>query len=178
MLFQALADLMTITEVFGDPKGRTLAYVGDGNNMAHSLMFAASKVGMHFVCISPEGYAMEPEMVDDGIEDAQAAQTNMIQSENIKDVAGADVVYTDVWASMGQENEQSMRVQDFADYSVNSHVMSWAADDAIFMHCLPAHRGEEVSEDVCDGRQSVIFDQAENRLHAQKAIMAMLMGDL
>ncbi len=175
---QALADLMTISEVFGDPRGRTLAYVGDGNNMAHSLMFAASKAGMNFTCISPPGYAMEPEMVHLGVEDAQLAGTSMIQSESIEDVAGAHVVYTDVWASMGQEGEQSIRLQDFADFTVDAMVMEAAADDAIFMHCLPAHRGEEVSADVCDGPRSVIFDQAENRLHAQKAIMGKLMGNL
>lgn len=173
---QALADVMTITEKFGDPAGRTMAYVGDGNNMAHSLMFAASKVGMNFVCIAPQGYAMEPEIVELGIKDAQAAGTSMIQSEDIADAEGADVIYTDVWASMGQEEEQSMRVQDFAGFTVDGPMMRRAAKDAIFMHCLPAHRGEEVSAEVCDGDQSIIFDQAENRLHAQKAVMATLMG--
>jgi len=175
---QGLADLMTITEVFGDPTGKKFVYVGDGNNMAHSLMFMCSKAGMDFVCISPQGYAMEPEMVELGIEDAQAAGTQMIQSESMEDIEGAHIVYTDVWASMGQEEEQSIRLQDFADFTVDAAAMSRADKDAVFMHCLPAHRGEEVSAEVCDGPQSIIFDQAENRLHAQKAIMAKLMGDL
>jgi ornithine carbamoyltransferase len=175
---QALADLMTMTEVLGGLAGKTLAYIGDGNNMAHSLMFAASKAGMHFVCVSPQGYAMEPAMVELGIEDAQAAGTDLIQSEDMADAAGAHVIYTDVWASMGQEEEQSIRLQDFSGYTVDRRVMEQAAPGAIFMHCLPAHRGEEVSAEVCDGPSSVIFDQAENRLHAQKAIMAKLMGDL
>jgi ornithine carbamoyltransferase len=173
---QALADLLTIQERFGTLAGLKLAYVGDGNNVAHSLMFAAAKAGMDFVCVRPEGYPMDPAMADLGRADAAAAGTEMRETPDLEGVDGAHVVYTDVWASMGQEAEQQMRLQDFAGYQVDARLMARAADDAIFMHCLPAHRGEEVSIEVADGEQSVIFDQAENRMHVQKAIMLRLMA--
>lgn len=173
---QCLADLQTIHEQFGKTQGLTMAYVGDGNNMAHSLMFAASKAGMNFVCVTPSGYEMSREMVALGVQDAQAAGTKLIQSADLAAVEGAHVVYTDVWASMGQEDEQQVRLRDFAGYMVDDTLMARADKEAVFMHCLPAHREEEVSTSVCDGPQSVIFDQAENRLHMQKAIMLELMG--
>lgn len=174
---QALADLLTIREKLGATKGLKFAYIGDGNNMAHSLMFAASKAGMDFACGAPEGYWMDPEVVAQGQTDAEAAGTSILQTADIVEaVRDADVIYTDVWASMGQEAEQKKREKDFAGFEVDSALMAHAKPSAIFMHCLPAHRGEEVSAEVCDGPQSVIFDQAENRLHVQKAIMVQLMG--
>ena len=174
---QALADLQTVHERFGKTKGLTMAYVGDGNNMAHSLMFAASKAGMNFVCVGPEGYEMDSAMVELGQQDADSAGTKLICSTNKDAIEGAHVIYTDVWASMGQEDQQQIRLRDFNGYIVDDALMSLADKDAVFMHCLPAHRGEEVSAQVCDGSQSIIFDQAENRLHMQKAIMHKLMSD-
>lgn len=174
---QALADLLTIQEKLGPTQGLKFAYIGDGNNMAHSLMFAASKAGMHFACGAPDGYWMDREVVAQGQADADAAGTELLQTVDLAEaVRDADVVYTDVWASMGQEAEQKKREKDFAGFEVNASLMAHAKSSAIFMHCLPAHRGEEVSAEVCDGAQSVIFDQAENRLHVQKAIMVQLMG--
>ncbi len=173
---QALADLLTIRERFGSTEGRTLAYVGDGNNVAHSLMFAASRAGMDFVCVTPEDYRMDRAMVALGRADADAAGTALVESSDLSAVDGAHVIYTDVWASMGQEEEHQMRLRDFRDYQVDDALMARADGDAIFMHCLPAHRGEEVTASVADGPRSVIFDQAENRLHAQKALMMQLMG--
>jgi ornithine carbamoyltransferase len=174
---QALADLQTVHERFGKTQGLTMAYVGDGNNMAHSLMFAASKAGMNFVCVSPDGYEMDSEMVALGRKDAESAGTSLICSPDRAGVEGAHVIYSDVWASMGQEDEQQIRLRDFNGYIVDNGLMAIADQDAVFMHCLPAHRGEEVSAEVCDGSQSIIFDQAENRLHMQKAIMLKLMAD-
>jgi ornithine carbamoyltransferase len=173
---QALADLQSVHEHFGKTEGLTMAYVGDGNNMAHSLMFAASKAGMNFVCVSPDGYEMDSEMVALGRQDAEAAGTSLLCTPERAGVEGAHVVYSDVWASMGQEDEQQIRLRDFNGYIVDSSLMAMADKEAVFMHCLPAHRGEEVSTEVCDGSQSIIFDQAENRLHMQKAIMLKLMA--
>ena len=173
---QALSDLLTIRENLGALAGLKMAYIGDGNNMAHSLMYAASKAGMDFAIAAPEGYWMDADVVRQGKSDAEAAGTRIEQTTSPEEaVRGAHVIYTDVWASMGQEEEQAKRVIDFAGYEVNDALMAAAQDNAIFMHCLPAHRGEEVSAAVCDGPRSVIFDQAENRLHMQKAIMARLM---
>ncbi len=174
---QALADLFTIKEKRGKLKGLRFAYVGDGNNMAHSLIEACVKTGMHVSLACPPGY--EP---DAGImREAQqvAAQTGSelkLSNDPDKTVAGADVVYTDVWASMGQESEHAKRVNAFRGYQVSSQLMKQASSDALVMHCLPAHRGEEIAAEVIDGPQSVVFDQAENRLHAQKAVLEMLMG--
>lgn len=174
---QALSDLLTIHERFGELAGLKLAYVGDGNNMAHSLMFAASKAGLDFAIAAPEGYWMDTEVAAQGTADAEAAGTRLLQTTEPREaVADAHVVYTDVWASMGQEDEQARRVRDFRGFQVNASLMASAHSEGIFMHCLPAHRGEEVSSEVCDGPRSVIFDQAENRLHMQKAIMVRLMG--
>src|SRR5205807_1055208 len=168
---QAMTDYFTAWEKFGDLRGRKIAYVGDGNNMAHSLMFGAPKVGMDIAIATPPSYAPDPEVVAAAKADAQAAGTKLIITNSLEDaVANADVVETDVWASMGQEAEAEKRRRDFEGWIVDRGVMSRAKSDAIFMHCLPAHRGEEVAAEVIDSPQSVIFDEAENRLNVQKAI--------
>ena len=173
---QAMTDYFTAWEHLGDLKGRTLAWVGDGNNMAHSLMFGAPKLGMNIAVATPAGYAPDPEVIAAAQSDAQTAGTKIILTHSIEEaVRGADIVETDVWASMGQEEEAEKRRRDFSGWIVDRTVMSMARKDAIFMHCLPAHRGEEVAAEVIDSPQSVIFDEAENRLHVQKAIMATLM---
>lgn len=171
---QALADMLTLQERFGDLAGRTVAYVGDGNNVATSLAHAAVMLGMTAHVASPAGYELA-ERVRDGIvaaaRDGGALRTF---SDPKAAVSGASAVYTDVWTSMGQEQETARRMKAFAGFQVNDRLMEAAAPDAIFMHCLPAHRGEEVSASVVDGPRSVVFDQAENRLHAQKALLAIL----
>jgi ornithine carbamoyltransferase len=174
---QAMTDYFTAWEKFGgELKGRKIAYVGDGNNMAHSLMFGAPKVGMDIAIACPAGYAPDPQVVAQAGADAQAAGTKMLITTNIDEaVRDADVIETDVWASMGQEEEAEKRRRDFEGWMVDASMMAKGKKDAIFLHCLPAHRGEEVSADVIDGTQSVIYDEAENRLHIQKAIMHALM---
>ncbi|MEO8055429.1 MAG: ornithine carbamoyltransferase [Acidobacteriota bacterium] len=174
---QALTDYFTMSEKFGNLKGLKLAYVGDGNNMAHSLMYGGPKCGVDVAIATPKGYEPDAGVTANAKADAAAAGTKMLVT-NDKDeaVAGAHVVYTDVWASMGQEAEQAKRVKDFAGWTVSSALMARAHKDAVFMHCLPAHRGEEVAADVCDGPRSVIYDEAENRLHVQKSILVTLMG--
>jgi ornithine carbamoyltransferase len=176
---QAMTDYFTAWEKFGgELRGRKIAYVGDGNNMAHSLMFGAPKVGMDIAVACPAGYAPDPAIVAQAGEHAKAAGTKMIITTSIEEaVRDADIVETDVWASMGQEAEAEKRKQDFAGWIVDARLMALARKEAIFMHCLPAHRGEEVSAEVIDGPQSVIFDEAENRLHVQKAIMVTLMKE-
>ena len=176
---QAMTDYFTAWEKFGgELKGRKIAYVGDGNNMAHSLMYGAPKVGMNIAVACPAGYSPDAEVIAKAGADAQAAGTKMLITTSIEEaVAGADIIETDVWASMGQEDEAEKRRKDFTGWMVDAKLMSAASKDAIFMHCLPAHRGEEVSAEVIDGPQSVIFDEAENRLHIQKAIMHSLMKD-
>lgn len=174
---QVMADLLTIRERFGTLGGLKMAYVGDGNNMAHSLMDGGAKFGMDVVIGSPPGYRPDPERVAR----AQAVASRyggsvQVVTDPAEAVAGAHVVYTDVWASMGQEQEAAQRLIAFQGYQINTGLMSLADPAAIFLHCLPAHRGEEVATAVIDGPQSVVFDQAENRLHAQKAIMALIMG--
>jgi len=173
-----MADLQTIEEKFGYLKGLTLAYVGDGNNMAVSLLFGCVKMGMNVSIVTPKDYALDNAVIDKISEEASDKGLTLKFTDNMEDgVKDADVVYTDVWASMGQEEEQAHREKAFNDFTVDDKVMSFANNDAIFMHCLPAHRGEEVSASVIDGPQSVVFDEAENRLHAQKAIMYTLMQD-
>ncbi|MFZ5813976.1 MAG: ornithine carbamoyltransferase [Bacillota bacterium] len=174
---QVMADLLTIREKLGPLGGLKMAYVGDGNNMAHSLMDGGAKFGMHVVVASPSGYAPDP----DRVARAQAVAAKYGGLIEVVDdpalaVAGANVVYTDVWTSMGQEEESARRLAAFQGYQVDQRLMSHADPTAIFLHCLPAHRGEEVAAEVIDGPQSVVFDQAENRLHAQKAIMALIMA--
>jgi ornithine carbamoyltransferase len=173
---QAMADYFTAWEKFGDLKGRKIAYVGDGNNMAHSLMFGAPKVGMDIAVATPAGYAPDDSVVAKAKGDADAAGTKVTVTTSIDEaVKDADIIETDVWASMGQEAEAAKRQKDFAGWTVSSGMMSEAKKKAIFMHCLPAHRGEEVAAEVIDGEQSVIYDEAENRLHVQKAILYLLM---
>jgi ornithine carbamoyltransferase len=173
---QAMTDYFTAWEHLGDLKGKKIAYVGDGNNMAHSLLFGAPKVGMHIVVATPGGYAPDPMVVAQAKGDADHAGTKITITTSIDEaVKDADVVETDVWASMGQEAEAQKRQRDFEGWQVSSRLMSMAKPSAIFMHCLPAHRGEEVAAEVIDSPQSVIYDEAENRLHVQKAIMVALM---
>ena len=174
---QALTDYFTMSEKFGSLKGLKLAYVGDGNNMAHSLMYGGPKCGVDVAVATPKGYEPDTGVTANARADAAAAGTKMlVTNDAVQAVEGAQVVYTDVWASMGQEAEQAKRVKDFAGWTVSSALMARAHKDAVFMHCLPAHRGEEVAADVCDGPRSVIYDEAENRLHVQKAILVTLMG--
>lgn len=175
---QVMTDYFTAWEKFGgELKGRKIAYVGDGNNMAHSLLFGAPKVGMDIAIACPAGYAPDPAVVEQAGADAREAGTHMLITTNIDEaVRDADIIETDVWASMGQEEEAEKRKHDFAGWMVDAAMMSRAKNDAIFLHCLPAHRGEEVSAEVIDGPQSVIYDEAENRLHIQKAIMHFLMS--
>ena len=174
---QVLADLLTISEYKGDLKGLKLAYIGDGNNMAHSLIIGCSKLGIDVAVASPEGYKPNPKYVAWAKENAQATGSEVsILDDPLEACAGADVIYTDVWASMGQESESQARIKAFGGrYQVNDDCIAAAKSDCLFLHCLPAHRGEEVSASVIDGPHSVVFDQAENRLHAQKAVMALLM---
>ena len=177
---QSLCDYFTLTEVFGGLdklRGRKLTYVGDGNNMAHSLMFGASKVGMDVAIASPKGYEVQSKYLELARQDAAAAGTQVIVTNDPREaVAGASAVYTDVWASMGQEQEAQERLRAFQGWTVDSALMAHARPEAVFLHCLPAHRGEEVTAEVADGPQSRIYDEAENRLHIQKAILLWLMG--
>ncbi|WP_209465266.1 ornithine carbamoyltransferase [Symbiobacterium terraclitae] len=174
---QVMADLLTIQERFGTLEGIKLAYVGDGNNMAHSLMDGGAKFGMHVTVASPEGYKPDPGRVARAQETAERHGGLVeVLTDPAEAVRGAHVVYTDVWVSMGQEHEAEQRRAAFRGYQVTESLMRLAAPDAIFMHCLPAHRGEEVAAEVIDGPQSAVFDEAENRLHAQKAIMTLIMG--
>ena len=176
---QALADLMTVKEHKGRLRGLKLAYIGDGNNVAHSLLYACAKAGMDISVASPKGYECDPEIVANAIEDAKELGGKIVMTNDpVEAITDADVVYTDTWASMGQEDEKAERVKIFKDYQIDAELFSKSKPDSIFMHCLPAYRGYEMTEDVIDGPRSVIFDEAENRLHAQKAVMAMLMvGD-
>ncbi|MDM5198602.1 ornithine carbamoyltransferase [Fictibacillus enclensis] len=173
---QVLADLMTILEYKKSFAGQKLAYVGDGNNMAHSLMIGSAKVGLNCTIITPENYEPKQEIVLKAKEIAQKTGAEIVVTHDLKDgICNADAVYTDVWASMGWEDEANERISAFQDYQVNQEVLALAKPDYIFMHCLPAHRGEEVTADVIDGPNSVVFDEAENRLHVQKALMASVM---
>jgi ornithine carbamoyltransferase len=174
---QALADLFTIQEKRGSLKGLTFCYVGDGNNMAHSLIEACVKVGMHVSLACPAGYAPDAGIMREAKQVANRTGSELGMTDDPKKAAkDADIVYTDVWASMGQEKEHDLRVQAFKGYQVDEKLMKLARPDALVMHCLPAHRGEEISAVVIDGPRSVVFDQAENRLHTQKAVMEILMA--
>ena len=176
---QALADLFTIYEKKGELGGLTLAFVGDGNNVAHSLLLAASLMGMSFRIASPSGYAVQDSILHmaKGYATGSGAEIFCTEEPRLA-VSGADVVYTDVWTSMGQEAEAGQRRQIFASYQVNSELLSLAREDAILMHPLPAHCGEEVAEGILDSPKSVVFDQAENRLYLQKALLAGMLGGL
>lgn len=174
---QVLADLQTILEHKGKLSGLKMAYIGDGNNMANSLLIGGAKMGMHVAVASPEGYEPDERIVQLSREIARETGADItVTYDPTAAVKDADVIYTDVWASMGFEEEQKQREAAFADYQVNEELVKAAKPDYLFLHCLPAHRGEEVSEGVIDGENSVVFDQAENRLHAQKALMVALMA--
>jgi len=173
---QALADILTLEERLGSLTGRTLAFIGDGNNVAASVTQAAVMSGMHVRLASPEGYVLPGEVVDACRAAAADGATISLTTDAVAAATGADAVYTDVWASMGQEAEEGARAKVFAPYQVNERLMSTARPGALFMHCLPAHRGAEVTDAVIDSPASVVFDQAENRLHMQKALLSVLMG--
>jgi ornithine carbamoyltransferase len=173
---QILADLFTISEKKGKLEGLKLAYVGDGNNVAHSLLYGCSKVGMHISIASPNGYKPNEEIVNKALENAKTMNSKIEIVENPEEaVKNADVIYTDVWASMGQESEAAERKKIFNKYQVNEKLVKLAKEDYLFLHCLPAHRGDEVVDEVIDSPNSVVLDEAENRLHVQKAIMVLLM---
>ncbi len=175
---QAMADYLTILEVKGKIAGLKVAYLGDGNNVAHSLMFAGAQLGANVWVATPKGYEPDADATDWArIRGQQTGGTTTITNDPVEGATGADVIYTDVWASMGQEAEAEMRRRIFEPYQVNAKLFAHAKDDAIFMHCLPAHRGDEVTDHVIDSPRSVVFQQAENRLHAQKAIMVELMKE-
>ena len=172
---QVLADLFTIREKRNKLGGLKLAYIGDGNNMAHSLMFGGAKMGMHVVICSPSGFEPDPEVTRlSRLDAAKTGAVITIQDDPVEAVQNTDIIYTDVWTSMGMENEYEQRLKSFAKFQVNSALLDKAKDDILVMHCLPAHRGEEITDEVADGEHSWLFDQAENRLHAQKAILSGL----
>jgi ornithine carbamoyltransferase len=174
---QALGDVLTIWEKFGDLRGRKLTFVGDGNNVANSLLFAGTKLGMDVTVVSPVGYEPHPGVVrlaqEFAVESGSQVSISNLPSEAVR---GADAIYTDVWASMGQEAEAAERKARFVGFQLNEELVTQAKPEAIVMHCLPAHRGEEITDAVADGPQSALFDEAENRLHAQKAVLATLLG--
>ena len=174
---QALADLLTIYEKKGRWRGLVLSFVGDGNNVARSLMLGSALTGMNFRIASPQGYGISTALVDKAKSLAAASGAAVVCVESPQEaVRGADVVYTDVWTSMGQEKEQAERRRAFGGYQVNAELLALASPDAIVMHDLPARRGEEIADEVIEGPQSVVFDQAENRLHAQKAVLSLILG--
>jgi ornithine carbamoyltransferase len=174
---QVLADLLTIREKKGDTRGLTLAYLGDGNNVVHSLVLGGAKAGMHMRVATPPGYEPIPQVVHRAERIARGTGGSVeVGNDASRTVAGADVLYTDVWASMGQEEEHAERVLVFSAYRIDRDAVEEAAPDVIIMHCLPAHRGEEITDEVIDGPRSVVWDQAENRLHTQKALLLWLLG--
>ena len=174
---QVLADLQTVSEKFGRLDGLKFAYIGDGNNMAHSIMFGCAKMGMHVAIGHPKGYAPDSD-VSTRTRGFAASVGGAVQitEDPMEAAADADVIYTDVWTSMGQEKEQKKRLKAFAKFQVNSRLLSYAKETCLVMHCLPAHRGEEITDSVIYSKNSIVFDQAENRLHVQKAILMILMG--
>jgi ornithine carbamoyltransferase len=172
---QALADVMTIRERFGTLEGVRVAYLGDGNNVCHSLMVACAKLGMHVTAATPEGYEPSGEVIGWAQAAAQASGGSVAVRRNPREAAeGADVIYTDVWTSMGQEEERDRRLRDLAAFRIDDDLLRLASDRGVVLHCLPAHYGEEITEDVLYGPRSAVWDQAENRLHAQKALMALV----
>lgn len=175
---QALADLQTIRERRGRLAGQRLAYLGDGNNVAHSLLRAGALAGLHVVIASPAAYAPDPAVIDEAAALATASGGSVaVTSDPHEAVDGADAVYTDVWTSMGQEAESRQRLQALQGFQLGNDLLAVAAPDALVLHCLPAHRGEEISADVIDGEHSAVWDQAENRLHTQKALLLLLLGE-
>lgn len=175
---QVLADLQTIYEKKGTLENLKFTYIGDGNNMAHSIMYGCGKVGIDCAIASPEGYMPDEDVTLNAKEDFKKSGANLLITNDVNEaIKDADIVYTDTWVSMGQEAEKAERIKIFMPYQINAELFKKAKSDALFMHCLPAYRGYEVTTDVIDGKNSVIFDEAENRLHAQKAVMATLMKD-
>ncbi|URA09377.1 ornithine carbamoyltransferase [Thermospira aquatica] len=173
---QAMADFQTILEKKGYIRGIRFCYIGDGNNMAHALGLLASQLGAHFSIASPKNYEIDPRIKDMMTHNAQTSGSELLFTNNPKEaIQNADVVYTDVWTSMGQEEESQKRLKDFQGFQINEELVKYAKKDYLFMHCLPAHRGEEVTDSVIEGPNSVVWDEAENRLHIQKAIMYTLM---
>lgn len=173
---QAMADFLTIKEKKGDLTKIKLAYIGDGNNVCHSLLFAAAKAGSTIAVATPEGFQPKEEIIQQSRQDGEETGFRLFLTNDPEEAADqADVIYTDVWASMGQESEKAQRKKIFSPYQVNSTLAAKAKEDYVFMHCLPAHRGEEVTDEVIDSSNSIVFDQAENRLHVQKAILLLLM---
>jgi ornithine carbamoyltransferase len=174
---QAFADLQTLVERFGDPTGQKLVFVGDGNNVAHSLLVNCARLGIHMTVATPKGYEPNTSILTEAQLVGEQTGARIAHSYDVQEaVAGAGAVYTDVWASMGQEKEASERQRVFAPYQVNESLMARARPGALFLHCLPAKRGQETTHEVMESSGSVVFDQAENRLHAQKALLLMLMG--
>jgi ornithine carbamoyltransferase len=174
-----MADLQTIYEEFGTLKGLKLSYLGDGNNVAHSLAHACAYAGMDFYIATPENYKCDPKQLEKVKSIAIKNGSKIVETTDpVEAIAHSDAVYTDTWVSMGQEAEKEARIKIFKEYQINQKLFSKAKENAIFLHCLPAYRGLEVTEDVIDGANSRIFNEAENRLHAQKAIMTLLMGDI
>jgi ornithine carbamoyltransferase len=174
---QALADMFTLQERFGDLRNVKLAYVGDGNNVAHSLLLAAASLGSHIALATPKGYEPDATVVARAKEIAATTGGTVTMTHDAAEAAqNAHAIYTDVWASMGQEDETEERQRIFSAFQVNEKLFAKAEPDAIFMHCLPAHRGDEVTASVIDSPMSVVFDQAENRLHIQKAVLLLLLG--
>jgi ornithine carbamoyltransferase len=173
---QALADLLTIREAKGDLRGRTLVYLGDGNNVTHSLLLAGAKMGMHVRAATPPGFEPIPQIVQRAAEIAQETGGSVgVLHDPLEASRGADVLYTDVWASMGQEEEADERALVFPAYALDAQKVAAAKDDVTVMHCLPAHRGQEITDEVIDGPHSVVWDQAENRMHTQKALLLWLL---
>lgn len=173
---QVIGDLMTIQEHKGRLQGLNLTFIGDGNNVAHSLLYGGAKVGMNITIASPSGFEPDADIMDQARQDArETGATLKVVADPLEAIKGADVVYTDVWASMGQEDEAAAKEKMFLQYQVNGQLLAQAKKDAIVLHCLPAKRGKEITDEVMDGPQSVVFDEAENRLHAHKAIMALVM---
>ncbi len=175
---QALADIYTVREKLGRLKGVKLAYIGDGNNVCHSLLYACSKMGMDISVASPKGYECSPAVVKEATMFSKISGGKVEMSHKPQDAAdGANVLYTDVWASMGQEKEAKKRAKAFKGFQINRKLMSLARSQCLIMHCLPAHRGQEISDEAIDSKNSVVFDEAENRLHVQKAILIKLLGE-
>ncbi|MFH1868953.1 MAG: ornithine carbamoyltransferase [Candidatus Omnitrophota bacterium] len=173
---QALADIFTIKEKLKKLKGSKLAFIGDGNNVLHSLLYCCSKTGLSLSVASPKGYEPDPKILDEAVEIAKETGSQIEVVKNKEEAAkGADVLYTDVWVSMGQEQERDKRLKDFAGYQIDSALLKQAKPNCFVMHCLPAHRGDEITDEVIDGPASIVFDQAENRLHIQKAVLLELL---
>ncbi|MGL5075753.1 MAG: ornithine carbamoyltransferase [Waterburya sp.] len=173
---QILADLLTVKECFGSLQGKTLSYLGDGNNMAHSLLLGGALTGLNIRIAAPKGYEPKPEIVKRAESIASGKSEIIVTQDPIAAVEGAQVVYTDVWASMGQEDSADQRIPIFQPYQVNQQLIAHADPEAIILHCLPAHRGEEITAEAIESERSRVWDQAENRMHAQKALLASLLG--